>query len=932
MTRRHRFSLMTLLLCAAAPVTAGEDPLYQAPPSWVVPIELDEAKLKAAPIVVLLDTQKRLDGAKLWDYSDVAFRIDNPDTLTNAGTLSASWIPDKGDLIINRVEILRGKEVIDVLADGAKFTVLRREEQLEQRSINGMLTATLNVPGLRVGDVLRLAYTTMQADQALGDKVQSLDGLPAQPFTVGYGRVKVSWPEGAPVKWLAAPGVETPGPVAKDGFETIEIALPLAKPDDVPPDAPPRFLRPPLLQVGSFGSWQDVSATLAPHFATKGTIAPKGEIAEKIAGIEKQTKDPLARAALALRIVQDEISYLANGLDGGNYIPQKPEETWKLRYGDCKAKTVLLLAMLREMGIEADAVAVHSQNGDSAPLLLPMPADFDHVIVRAKIGGEDYWLDGTASGSRLWNIGEVPPFAYALPVSEPGSDLVKMVQRPITHPDRTVKLVLDQSAGVDMPSLYTATVELDGALGASVRMWISQPNEDYRKNFVQRAVASLVGNTSLLDYTVAYDEDAAKATVTARGIMMPQWQFERGTARETLPGLPATSFAFTADRARPAWRDIPVQMPGPYLFDTELKVILPDGGKGYELRGREVVNIEIAGATIVREAAIAGDTLTVKEKLSGTMREVTAAELTAEKAKAARFAAGKLSVQAPADAKRSWDLHPGDRTRFAALDAAYQQLIDKDAKDPSGYQLRSAFRFQTLDWDGAIADMTAGIAILPTTAAYLTRAHYYGELGRKDEALADVRSAFDLDPSAANAIYEANALADLGQYDEALELVESYEDDAESRMPALMAKAEILGMAGRGNEGLALLDTLLGERPGDPALLNGACWQMAAWNLAKDTLLQRCTKAVENAEWAAPVLDSRALAYFRLGRMEDALTDYNAALSNAPGLAPTLYMRGIVRMQIGDKEAGRKDIEQALRISPSLKETYARYGIEAPGG
>ena len=88
MTRACRFGLMTLLLCGAAPALAGGEPLYDAPPAWVQPVELTAKQLAAAPTIVLLDTQKRLEGGKVWDYSDLAYRIDNPDTLTAAGTLT----------------------------------------------------------------------------------------------------------------------------------------------------------------------------------------------------------------------------------------------------------------------------------------------------------------------------------------------------------------------------------------------------------------------------------------------------------------------------------------------------------------------------------------------------------------------------------------------------------------------------------------------------------------------------------------------------------------------------------------------------------------------------------------------------------------------------------------------------------------------------
>ncbi|WP_336977797.1 DUF3857 domain-containing protein [Altererythrobacter fulvus] len=930
MTRASRFGLVTVLLCSAAPVLAGENPLYQPAPDWVEPIALADKDLTSGPAVLLADVQKRLDGAKVWDYRDIAFRLDSPDSLASAGTLSASWIPDKGDIIINRVEILRGGEVVDVLAQGARFTVLRREAQLEQRSINGLLTATLAVPGLRVGDVLRVAYTTVQADQALGNKVQSIDSLPVAPLQIGHSRVRVSWPDGADVQWRAGPGAEDVQPVEQGGYKVLEIDLPLAEMDEMPADAPLRFRRTPLLQVGSFSGWQDVSKTLAPHFATEGSIDPKGEIAAKTDAIMKTTRDPLARAAAALRIVQDDVSYLANGLDGGNYLPQKPEETWQLRYGDCKAKSLLLLAMLRRMGISADVVVVHSTSGDAAPDLLPMPADFDHMIVRATIGGEDYWLDGTASGTRLSNIGEVPPFRYALPINAQGSDLVEMVQRPLAAPDRTLELTLDQSAGVDLPSLYSVRVEMTGALGAMIRSLVAQPDATYQSTFVDSFMDKLIGNGSMLEYSLSYDEDTAHAVITASGITQPMWTFERGIAREYLPAMPSSDFAFAPDRARKAWRDIPVQMAGPYGFSTKLKLVLPEGGVGYEVRGREIVDTEIAGTRVKREALLDKGTLTVKEEVVSRLMEVAPADVTAEKAKAARFAAGKLSLRAPETAKRQWEVTPQDRARLAPIEDAYAALIAKDPDAAQPYLDRAAFRSGILDWQGALEDVDEAIALEPTSASWFSRADLLARLGKLDESLEAVRKAFEIDPTPQNALAEAQAMAEIGDVGEALDLVETYEDDFEDRFAAIVVKANLLGMSGKAEQGLQLLDRLLVERPGDPEVLNNLCWHMSVWQVREDAMLAQCTRAVEGGGWSPPVLDSRAMAYFRLGRMEEALTDLNAALSSEPGLANSLFMRGIVRAKLGDKD-GTKDVDMALRLDPSLKATYARYGIEAPG-
>jgi tetratricopeptide (TPR) repeat protein len=923
--------LGTFLLCSASPAIAGTDPLYQAPPAWVDQVDLKQVPQTGGETVLVVDNQKRLEAAKVWDYSDIVYRIDSPDALTAAGTLSASWSPDKGDLMVNRVQIIRDGKVIDVIANGGRFTVLRREQQLEQREINGVLTATLAVPGLRIGDLLRVTYTTVQGDQALGDKLQAIENLPSKPLPVAFARVAISWPKNDPIEWRAGPNADFVKPELRGGYEYVEVMLPLEERKELPEDAPLRFRFPPMLQAGSFASWKDVSGAMAPLFSTKGAIARGSELAKQVDEIEATSRDPLKRAAIALRQVQDQVSYLANGLDGGNYIPQSPAETWDKRYGDCKAKSLLLLAMLRQMGIEAEAVLVHHSAGDAVPSLLPMPADFDHVIVRATIGGKDYWLDGTNSGTRLSNIGEVPAFRYALPLKPGGADLVAMAQRELDVPDRELTLAIDESAGIDLPALFEMKAELSGALGAGLRPIALQSNEKFKDSYVKSLVNTLVGNTQVLSYTISYDDEQGTALVDVKGLMNSNWQFERGLGSQALPSLPSAGFEFSPDRARKTWKDIPVEVAGPYLFRTRIDLKLPNGGQGFELRGTRQFDGTIAGTSVKRAAAIEGDTLKVDEQASFHLTEIAPADILPEKAKAARFNAGKLTLRAPKGVQRSWQIDPvRDKARIEPIEAAFAQLIAKDPLDETGYLGRAAFRAAILDRAGALADYDKAITISPSTTAYFSRANLYRQMGKPDQALEDVRHAFELDPTTPNALAEADSLADLGRFDEALGLIETYEDDSESRLAVLQEKANVLGMSGKAEQGLEVLQDLLAERPGDPDLLNTLCWHMGVWQLNEEAMLPECTKAVESAGWSPPVLDSRGMAYFRLGRLDDALADYNAALNGAPDLAPTLFMRGIVRSKIGDA-AGRDDIKQALRMSPSLARQFARYGIEPPG-
>jgi tetratricopeptide (TPR) repeat protein len=922
--RRVNWILLGSALAWTGPALAGDEPLYRAAPAWVEVAQLP-ADVSGPPLV-LFDNQQRIEQGRLSEYFDRAVRIDNPQMLQGAGTVQARWLPDKGDLIVHRVQILRGGETIDVLAQGTRFDVLRRELDLENRMIDGSYTATLPIPGLRVGDVLRVSYTVTTSDQALKQEVQAIEALFAAPVEAKQARIRISWPEGADVKWQVSPGVELPVPEVRDGFVTIGVQLPLPKRDEVPGDAPVRYRMPPLIQAGTFADWAEVSRVMAPLYRTEGTIAAGSPIARQVAAIEAAHSAPLDRAVAALRVVQDEITYLLNGLQGGNYIPQAPAETWDKRYGDCKAKSLLLLAMLREMGIEAEAVLVNSASGDAIPGLLPMPAAFDHVIVRATIDGKPYWLDGTTSGASLAVVDEAPPFANALPLRIAGADLIPIEARAPQAFDLNAKFRFDHRAGLDVPMLYDAEFVLSGAGAAPFRGVIDQVSEDVHDEFVRGFAAAAIGETQVVDSDIAFDPDTNRVTVKIHGLMTSPWVWERGKGNRPF-ALVSDDFEFRPDRTRRAWQQIPVALPGPLSQRYQITALLPEGAEPYEIEGKTALEDEVAGVRIGRQASLDGTTVSITDWIVWPGGELPADRIAAERTHASRLGPLTLRVSAPGQVPRRFDFAgAGDRSALAPIEEAYASLIAKHPEETENYENRAQFRALTFDRQGALDDYSKVIELDPSAWAYSQRANILLEQGRLDDALADAEQAFALDPGVGMALFKADILSFVGRVDEAIALVEEQSGTPEEQRSIAMALSDLDALAGRKEEGLQRIEDLLSERPGDPTMLNAKCWYQATWNI-RDGLAEACTRAVELADWAPPVLDSRAFGYFRLGRYEDALRDLNAALSVSPELNPTLLMRGVVRRSMGDR-GGIEDIRAALAREPSLERLYARYGIK----
>ncbi|WP_375390713.1 DUF3857 domain-containing protein [uncultured Sphingomonas sp.] len=543
-----------LLGAAAGAVQASDKPLYQPAPAWVTPAPaIDPTKLgEDAPLFLTLDQQDRLAEGTVWSYRDVATRMASPEVVQQAGTITIEWSPAKGDLLVHKVEILRGGQHIDALAGGRQFTVIRREQQLERMAIDGQLTATLAVEGLQVGDVLHTVVTVTRKEDALGGGVQDVLQAPAAPARVGFARTRLLWPAAAPIRWKVSAEGTAPQLTSVGGERELVLTGVLPKPAELPADTPLRFRKLPIVEAASFADWAAVSKVMAPYYAVDRAITPGGALAHEAAAIAAAQSDPLKRADAALELVQSKVRYLFNGLDKGNYVPQPAEQTWTLRYGDCKAKTVLLLALLHELGVPAEAVLASADLGDAVPERLPSAAAFNHVLVHATITGKDYWLDDTGAGTRFPDIGDVPPLRWVLPLRATGAELLRVPTQPPARPQAEVAIDLDQRAGVLLPAVAHLKVTVRGAAAALLGMAKTQGSKDQKDQAVQKMVSDIIGGDAVITgYTLAYDPVEAVATVDATSTVTTLWTRLDGRWRLPLDRT-VGKLEFDPDRSRAA--------------------------------------------------------------------------------------------------------------------------------------------------------------------------------------------------------------------------------------------------------------------------------------------------------------------------------------------------------------------------------------------
>ena len=560
-------------------------PRVGAPGAWVEVLPLPKAPSDvegSATIQLLGDLQVRFTKHSDITYYGTSWQIGTAQGL-DASSLKINWDPALETLTIHRYRILRNGQPLDLLGDGSAIKVIQREAGLENAMLDGRLTATLQPEDLRVGDVVELAYSVDRHDPAMAGRSEYVAG-PPDGATFGRFRVRMVWDKDKQMQWRVAPGILQPKlKKTAQGSELIADLFNFTAPM-APENAPARFSLVNAIEISEFADWAGVSRTMAPLYAKAVALSPASPIKAEAARIAAQSADPVRRAELALTLVQDQIRYLFLGMDDGGFVPASADQTWVRKFGDCKGKTVLLVALLNELGITARPVLVHTTNGDLVANRLPTMEAFDHVIVEATIGGKNYWLDGTRLGDDSLARLEAPNYIAGLPVTAAGSALVPMVPGPLDAPRQVVSMTLDASKGIDVPAAASGEMRFHGPAAADVRQAYAGYSQADRQRELRKLWRSSYSYVAPGKVATRTDPATGDFIITMTGSATMEWTRDIGTRWFEMDGS-RQGWRFDVAREGELSPDAPYAFKFPDWWVFSQTVILPYYGKGFRVQG-----------------------------------------------------------------------------------------------------------------------------------------------------------------------------------------------------------------------------------------------------------------------------------------------------------------------------------------------------------
>jgi len=184
------------------------------------------------------------------------------------------------------------------------------------------------------------------------------------------------------------------------------------------------------------------------------------------------------QAAAILDYVNHEVRYTGVEFGENSIVPRSPVETLKEKYGDCKDKSSLLVAMLRAAKIPAYVALLDAGPGEDIAPKLPGMGMFDHAIVYVP-GSPAVWIDATDEYARLGQTPAVDQGRLAL-VARPGND--SLTRTPETTSSENLVVEKREFFLVENgPARVVETTEPRGSFESQYRSYYADKDNDERK-------------------------------------------------------------------------------------------------------------------------------------------------------------------------------------------------------------------------------------------------------------------------------------------------------------------------------------------------------------------------------------------------------------------------------------------------------------------
>jgi len=220
---------------------------------------------------------------------------------------------------------------------------------------------------------------------------------------IQHTRLVLDAPSGTPIRYdiRLLPNLKPQRTEADGRVHIVFENGPVEAVEDIEPDLPSDVSAYASVTFSTGVSWQRVAEEYSKIVETQLATSDLKSLVNETTATQKSRDQKISAI---LQYLDQEVRYTGVEFAEATIVPRSPNETLTRKYGDCKDKAALLVAMLRTANIPAYVALLNAGSREEVSADLPGLGTFDHAIVYVP-GTPDLWIDATDEYARL---GELP--------------------------------------------------------------------------------------------------------------------------------------------------------------------------------------------------------------------------------------------------------------------------------------------------------------------------------------------------------------------------------------------------------------------------------------------------------------------------------------------------------------------------------------------
>lgn len=145
---------------------------------------------------------------------------------------------------------------------------------------------------------------------------------------------------------------------------------------------------------GDYSTWKDFGFWQNKLLEGRDALSP--EVVEKIKSMTQNATTERQKIEVLYKYLQDNSRYVSIQLGIGGLQPFPAQTTWKNRFGDCKALTNLMMAMLKVVDIPSIYTVINMGTEKKFLCDFADPTQANHVILNIPLQSDTIWLECTS--------------------------------------------------------------------------------------------------------------------------------------------------------------------------------------------------------------------------------------------------------------------------------------------------------------------------------------------------------------------------------------------------------------------------------------------------------------------------------------------------------------------------------------------------------